>query len=128
MVDPVMGCLPLFGGDHVVLLDGVLNNIGSGKHLLSVLLGVCLDPTDLGSMGSPLYLSIIHLQEIKVSRLSRSLLPLLLPGIQASLSWVGNEARWRFHAGLPESPGADDHWELSNQGPPSREGTIGTDY
>ena len=66
MVDPVMGCLPLFGGDHVVLLDGVLNNVGSGQHLLSVLLGVHLDPTDLGSMGSPFYLCIIHLQEMEL--------------------------------------------------------------
>ena len=63
----LMHCLPLLGEDYVVLLDGVLNDVGCGQHLLSVLLGIRLDPLDLGSMGSPLHLSIIHLQEIELA-------------------------------------------------------------
>ena len=127
MVDSLMGHLPLLGEDHIVLLDGILNHVGCGQHLLSILLSVRLDLTDLGSMGSPFYLGIVHLQEIRVSRLSRSLLPLLLPGIQASLSWVGNEAQWWSRVGLLESLGGDDRWEPSNQEPPSEEGTAKRD-
>ena len=40
------------------------------------------------------------------------------PGIQASLSWVGNEAWWWFHAWSLVPIGVDDHLEHSNQGPP----------
>ena len=65
-------------------------------------------------MGSPLHLGVVHLQEIRVSRLSRSLLPLLLPGIQVSLSWVGNEVQWQFRAGLLVLPGEDNRSEPSN--------------
>ena len=122
-----MCCLPLLGEDYIVLLDSILDDISGGQHLLSILLGICLDPSDLGSVGSPLHLGIVHLQEIRVSRLSRSLLPLLLPGIQASLSWVGNEAQWRFRAGSLMSLGEDDCWEPSNLTPPSGEETIETD-
>ena len=83
--------LPLLGEDDIVILNGILDHLGCGQCLLSILLSIHLDPADLGSMGSPFYLCIVHLQEIRVSRLSRSLLPLFLPGLRASLSWVGNE-------------------------------------
>ena len=116
-----MRCLLLLREDHVVLLYGVLNDVGRGQRLLSVLLGVRFNLTDLGSMGSPFHLGVIHLQEIRVSRVSRSLLPLLLPGIQVSLSWVGTKARWQFHVGSPESLGEDNHLEPSNLEPPSGE-------
>ena len=126
-IDVSMRHLPLFGKDYVVLLYGVLDDIGRGQHLLLIFLGVCLDLTDLGSIGSPFHLGIVHLQEIRVSRLSRSLLPLLLPGIQASLSWVGIEAQWRFRAGSLVSLGGDNRLESSSLGPPSREETTRTD-
>ena len=91
MIDVLMRRLPFLREDHIILLNCVLDNVGCGQNLLSILLGVHLNPSDLSPMGSPLHLSVVHLQEIRVSRLSRSLLPLLLPRIQASLSWVGNE-------------------------------------
>ena len=122
-----MCCLPLLGEDHIVLLYGVLDDVGRSQHLLLVLLGISLDPTDLGSMSSPFHLGIVHLQEMKVSRLSRSLLPLLLPGIQASLSWVGNKAQWRFRAESLELLGGDNHLELSSPEPPSKVVITGTD-
>ena len=64
-VDAVVRHLPLLTKDHIVLLngifDGVLDHIGCRKDLLSMLLGVSLDVTDLCHMGSPLYFSIVHL-------------------------------------------------------------------
>ena len=60
-VNTAMCRFPLLGKDDVVLLDGVLDHIGGGQHLLSMLLGVGFDMTDLSCMGSPLYLSIVHL-------------------------------------------------------------------
>ena len=93
MINVLMCHFLLLGEDHIVLLNGVLDDIGRGQYLLSILLNIGFNLTDLSSMGPPLHLGIVHLQEIRVSRLSRSLLPLLLPGIQASLSWVGNKAQ-----------------------------------
>ena len=61
MVDTVMCRLPLLREDDVVLLDSVLDHIGSRQHLLSMLLGGGLDTTDLCHMGSPFHLSIVHL-------------------------------------------------------------------
>ena len=61
-----MCCLPLLGEDDIILLNGVLDDIGSGQHLLLILLGVRLDSTDLGPVGSPFHLCIIHLQEIEL--------------------------------------------------------------
>ena len=66
MVDPVMGHLPLFGEDHVVLLNGVLDHIGHGQHFLLILLGIRFNPTDLGSVGSPFHLCVVHLQETEL--------------------------------------------------------------
>ena len=63
MVDPVMRHLPLLGKDDVVLLDSMLDYVGHCQHLLTVLLSICLNPMDLGCVGSPFHLSIIHLQE-----------------------------------------------------------------
>ena len=60
-VDTVVCHLPLLAKDNVVLFDGVLDHIGCRKDLLSMLLGVGLDVTDLCHMGSPLYFSIVHL-------------------------------------------------------------------
>ena len=127
MIDALMRRLPLLGEDYIILLYGILNDVGRGQRLLSVLLGIRLNLSDLGPMGLPLHLSIIHPQEIRVGRLSRSLLPLLLPRIQASLSWVGNKAQWQFHVGLLESLGEDNRWEPSNLRPPSGEETVETD-
>ena len=61
-VDTVMHHLPLLPEDHVVLLDGVLNGVGSHQDLLTMLLSVSLDTMDLCCMGSPFYLSIVHLK------------------------------------------------------------------
>ena len=55
--------LPLLAEDHIVLLDGVFNRVGSRQDLLVMLLGISLDMTDLCRMGSPLHFSIIHLQD-----------------------------------------------------------------
>ena len=52
---------PLPGEDDVVLFDGVLDHVGRSQDLLSMLLGVSLNTTDLCHMGSPLHLSIVHL-------------------------------------------------------------------
>ena len=60
-VDTVICCLPLPSEDDVVLFNGVLDYIGRRQDLLSMLLGVGLDMTDLCCMGSPLHLSIVHL-------------------------------------------------------------------
>ena len=113
-IDVLVRCLPLLREDNVILLNGILNDVGCGQHLLSILLGIRLDLTDLSPMGSPLHLSVVHLQEIRVSRLSRSLLPLLLPRIQASLSWVGNEVQWWFRVESLEPLGEDNRWEPSS--------------
>ena len=63
MVDMVVCCLPLLGEDDVILLNSVLDHIGHCQHLLSMLLGVGLDTTNLCRMGSPLYLGIVHLKK-----------------------------------------------------------------
>ena len=60
-VDVVVRHLPLLPKDHVVLLDGVFDCVGSCQDLLTMLLGIGLDMTDLCRMGSPLNLRIIHL-------------------------------------------------------------------
>ena len=61
MVDSIMHRLPLLGEDDVVLLNGILDHVGGGQHLLSMLFGVGFNATDLCHMGSPLHLSIVHL-------------------------------------------------------------------
>ena len=61
-----MGRLPLLREDHVVLLNGVLDDIDCGQHFLLILLSVCLDPMDLSPVGSPFYLHIVHLQEMEL--------------------------------------------------------------
>ena len=61
MIDMVVCHLPLLREDVIVLLNGVLDYVGYRQNLLSMLLGVSLDTTDLCRMGSPLHLSIIHL-------------------------------------------------------------------
>ena len=82
MIDPVMHHLPLLGKDDVVLLDGVLDHVGGGQHLLSVLLGICLNPMDLGSMGSPFHLCIVHLQEIELVGYQEAYSLFSYPGFQ----------------------------------------------
>ena len=66
MVNPVMGRLPLLGENHVVLLNGVLDNVGRSQNFLSVLLGIRFDLMDLGSVGPPFHLCIVHLQEVEL--------------------------------------------------------------
>ena len=61
MVDTVVRHLPLLPEDHVVLLDGVFNGVGGCQDLLTMLLGVSLDTTNLCRMGSPFHPGIIHL-------------------------------------------------------------------
>ena len=60
-VDTVVHHFPLLAKDHVVLLDSVFDCVGSRQDLLTMLLSVGLDTTDLCCMGSPLHLSIVHL-------------------------------------------------------------------
>ena len=62
-VNAVVCHLPLLREDNIVLLNGILDHIGHCQHFLSMLLGVGLDTTDLCHMGSPLHLSIVHLQK-----------------------------------------------------------------
>ena len=62
-IDAFVRRLPLLREDNVVLLNGVLNDIGRRQHLLPVLFSIHLDLMDLGPMGSLLHLSVIHLQE-----------------------------------------------------------------
>ena len=81
-VNMIMGCLPLLGEDHIVLQDCILNLIGGQQHLLVVLLGIHLDPTNLGSMSSPLMFSIVNLEEIGLG-LSKS-------PTSVSLTWDSN--------------------------------------
>ena len=57
----IMCHLSLLTEDDVVLLNGVFDCVSRRQDLLSMLLGVGLDTTDLCRMGSPFYLSIIHL-------------------------------------------------------------------
>ena len=61
MVNTVMCHFPLPAEDDVVLLDGVFDGVGSRQDLLTMLLSVGLNTMDLCHMGSPLYLSIVHL-------------------------------------------------------------------
>ena len=62
MVNIVVCCFPLLGEDDVVLLNGILDIVGRFQHLLLMLLGVSFNTMNLCCMGSPLHLSIIHLQ------------------------------------------------------------------
>ena len=62
-VDTVVCRLPLPREDDIILLDGVLDYVGRSQHLLSMLLGVSLNTTDLRCVGSPLHLSIVHLRD-----------------------------------------------------------------
>ena len=57
---------PTFGEDHIVLLNGVLDNVGHSQHLLLILLSVHFNLTDLSSVGSPFYLRIVYLQEMEL--------------------------------------------------------------
>ena len=61
-VNTVMHCLPLLREDDV-LLNGILDHIGRCQYLLSILLSISLDTTDLCRMGSPLHFSIVHLRD-----------------------------------------------------------------
>ena len=65
-VDAIVCHLPFLGEDDVVLLDGILDDVGHSQHLLLILLGIRLDLTNLGCMGSPLPFSIVHLKEIEL--------------------------------------------------------------
>ena len=67
MIDALMCCLPLLGEDHVVLLYRILDDVGRGQNLLSILLGIRLNLMNLGPMGSPLLFRIIHLETRNVS-------------------------------------------------------------
>ena len=60
-VDTVVRHLPFLPKDHIVLLDGIFDRVGSGQDFLTVFLGVGLDTTNLCCMGSPLHFSIVHL-------------------------------------------------------------------
>ena len=90
-VNMVMYRLPPLGEDDVILLNGVLDHVGCCQHLLSMLLGVGLDTMNLCRMGSP------PIKE-SVRRTSNVFRSPSLPGIQASLSWVGNKAQWWYRA------------------------------
>ena len=60
-VDTIVCRLPLLREDDIVLLNGILDHVGGGQHLLLMLFSVGLNAMDLCHMGSPLHLSIIHL-------------------------------------------------------------------
>ena len=69
-VNPIMHHLPLPGKDDVVLQDYILDPVHGQQHLLIVLLGIHLDLTDLGPMGSPLLLCVVNLEK-NVSRATK---------------------------------------------------------
>ena len=72
MINMVVRHLPLLAKDHIVLLDGILDGVCSRQGLLTMFLGIGLDTTNLCRMGSPFYLSIIHLQEQSVRKIQPS--------------------------------------------------------
>ena len=81
-IDAVMHCLPLLGEDDVVFLDCVLDNIGCSQQLLSVLLGIHFNLTDLSPMGSPLSFSIVHLKETELVGYKEAYSLFSYPGFQ----------------------------------------------
>ena len=62
-IDLLVGRLPLFGEDMVVLHHCLFNLVGCSQDLLSVLLCICFNLPNLSAMGIPLPLCIIHLEE-----------------------------------------------------------------
>ena len=62
-IDPIMGRLPLSREDAIVLHYCLLNPVCSQQALLTTLLGVCFNLTDLGPMSPPFPFHIIHLKE-----------------------------------------------------------------
>ena len=63
MIDLLVGRLPLFGEDTIVLHHCLFNLVGCSQDLLSVLLGIHFNLPNLSAMGIPLPLRIIHLEE-----------------------------------------------------------------
>ena len=61
MVDAIVRHLPLLPEDYIILLDRVFDGVGRCQDLLTMLLGVGLDMTNLSCMGSPLNFSIVYL-------------------------------------------------------------------
>ena len=53
MVDVLVCRLPLLGEDNIVLLNGVLDDVGCGQHLLLILLSIDQPPV-LAVLGSVL--------------------------------------------------------------------------
>ena len=62
-IDLFLGFLPVFGKVMVVLQNGLLNSIGHHQGFLLALLSIHLHPGNLGTMGPPLLLGVIHLKE-----------------------------------------------------------------
>ena len=58
-----MSHLPLLGEDAVVQQYRLFDPIGGTQNLLTILLGICLNPPDLGTVHPPLNFCIIHLWE-----------------------------------------------------------------
>ena len=90
-VNTIMCHLPLLREDDIILLDGVLDDIGCRQYLLSMLLSIGLNTTDLCHMSSPLHLGIVHLQK-SVRKTSNVFRALFSPGIQVLISWGEAEA------------------------------------
>ena len=63
MVDLIMSQLPLLGEDLIVCQNGLFNLVGGTQNLLLILLSIHLDPSDLGTIGSPLLFGTIRLWE-----------------------------------------------------------------
>ena len=64
-INAIVCRLPLLGEDHIVLFNHVLDPVGSSQDLLTVLLSIRLNLTDLGPVGPLLPFSIVHLKERK---------------------------------------------------------------
>ena len=67
-----MGQLSLIGKDTVVLHHRLLNLVSCGQDLLTILLGVHFNPSDLSTMGPLLYFCIIHLKEKQIRAIKKS--------------------------------------------------------
>ena len=69
-VNPIMSCLPLPREDVIVHHNHLFNPVGGRQDLLVVLLSVCLNLTNLGSMSPPLPFRVINLEK-NVSRATK---------------------------------------------------------
>ena len=62
-INPLIGQLPLVGEDTIVLHHHLLDLIGHGQDLLTILLNIHFNLPDLYTMGPLLLLHVVHLKK-----------------------------------------------------------------